>query len=49
MDAIPTPLKKAIGAGIGLFLAIIGFSNAGLISRGEGGTFSLGNPTIWAW
>lgn len=44
MDAIPTPLKKAIGAGIGLFLAIIGFSNAGLISRGEGGTLSLGNP-----
>ena len=44
MDAIPTPLKKSIGAGIGLFLAIIGFSNAGLISRGEGGTFSLGNP-----
>ncbi|MDE2962861.1 MAG: NCS2 family permease, partial [Acidobacteriota bacterium] len=44
MDAIPTPLKKAIGAGIGLFLAIIGFSNAGLISRGEGGAFSLGNP-----
>lgn len=44
MDAIPTPLKKSIGAGIGLFLAIIGFSNAGLISRGEGGAFSLGNP-----
>ena len=44
MDAIPTPLKKSIGAGIGLFLAVIGFSNAGLISRGEGATFSLGNP-----
>ena len=46
MDAIPTPLKKSIGAGIGLFLAIIGFSNAGLVSRGEGGTFSLGNPDV---
>ena len=44
MDAIPVPLKKSIGAGIGLFLAIIGFSNAGLVARGEGGAFSLGNP-----
>ena len=44
MDAIPISLKKSIGAGIGLFLAVIGFSNAGLISRGEAATFSLGNP-----
>jgi len=38
LDAIPMALKKAIGAGIGLFLALIGFANGGLAARGaEGG------------
>lgn len=38
LNAIPTSLKLAIGAGIGLFLALIGFGNAGLVARGpEGG------------
>jgi AGZA family xanthine/uracil permease-like MFS transporter len=31
MDAIPTDLKRAIGVGIGLFIAFIGFKNAGLV------------------
>jgi len=31
MNAIPTDLKKAIGVGIGLFIALIGLKNAGII------------------
>ena len=31
MNAIPTPIKVATSTGIGLFLAIIGLSNAGLV------------------
>jgi AGZA family xanthine/uracil permease-like MFS transporter len=31
MNAIPTDLKRAIGVGIGLFIAFIGFKDAGLI------------------
>lgn len=31
--AVPVSMKKAIGIGIGLFLAIIGFVDAGLVSR----------------
>lgn len=34
LNAIPMVLKKAIGAGIGLFIAIIGFVNAGLTISG---------------
>jgi len=33
MDAIPMDLKLAIGIGIGLFLAIIGFVNGGVVQR----------------
>ncbi len=36
MNAIPLELKKAIGAGIGLFIAIIGFANSGLVVPGPG-------------
>ncbi|MBW3589666.1 MAG: NCS2 family permease [Actinobacteria bacterium] len=32
MNAIPLPLKQAIGVGIGLFIAIIGFVNGGFAS-----------------
>lgn len=35
--AVPASLKKAIGVGIGLFLAIIGFVDAGFVSRPGGG------------
>ena len=31
VEAIPVSLKKAISAGIGLFIALIGFSNAGIV------------------
>ena len=33
-NAIPMSLKRAMG--IGLFIALIGFSNAGIIVQGEG-------------
>ncbi len=52
VKAIPVNLKKAIGAGIGLFIALIGFVNAGLvIGEGSGAatTVALGNfasPTV---
>ncbi len=36
MDAIPMDLKLAIGIGIGLFLAIIGFVNGGVVVAGTG-------------
>jgi AGZA family xanthine/uracil permease-like MFS transporter len=34
MNAIPLVLKRAIGAGIGLFILFIGFANGGLIQTG---------------
>ena len=36
MDAIPMDLKLAIGIGIGMFLAIIGFVNGGVVIAGAG-------------
>src|SRR3954471_3602508 len=35
--AIPTQLKTAISVGIGLFIALIGFVDAGLVRRTQGG------------
>ena len=32
MDAIPLSLKRAVGAGIGLFIAFIGFRQAGIVN-----------------
>ena len=52
VKAIPISLKKAIGSGIGLFIALIGFVNAGIvIGEGSGAatTVALGNfasPTV---
>jgi len=37
LDAIPVELKKAIGAGIGLFITIIGFATSGLVVPGTAG------------
>jgi len=34
MNAVPLALKRAIGAGIGLFILFIGFANGGLIQSG---------------
>jgi adenine/guanine/hypoxanthine permease len=42
LNAIPMVLKKAIGAGIGLFIAIIGFASAGFTVQGQGPLLDLG-------
>jgi len=42
VDAIPLTLKKAISAGIGLFIALIGFNNAGLLSSEKGTIIGMG-------
>lgn len=36
ISSIPASLKSAIGAGIGLFIAFIGFLNAGIVNFGAG-------------
>jgi AGZA family xanthine/uracil permease-like MFS transporter len=36
LNAIPMDLKRSIGIGIGLFIAFIGFSNAGVTIQGQG-------------
>jgi adenine/guanine/hypoxanthine permease len=47
MHAIPLDLKKAIAIGIGLFIAFIGLTNAGVVVRGEGTPVDLGRLTTW--
>jgi len=44
-DAIPMNLKKAVSVGIGLFIALIGFVNAGIVQTGDGTIMGLGNIT----
>ena len=43
LNAIPTELKKAIGAGIGLFITLIGFANAGVVVAGQGTPVARGD------
>lgn len=43
LDAIPESLKRAIGAGIGLFLAVIGLANGGIVAPGKGTLLVLGD------
>ena len=45
INAIPGTLKKAIGAGIGLFIAFIGMQNAGIIVNNDATLISLGHIT----
>lgn len=45
VDAIPASLKRAIGAGIGLFIAFIGLKNAGIIVDNPATLVSLGKVT----
>lgn len=45
VNAIPTSLKNAIGAGIGLFIAFIGLQNAGVIANNDATLVSLGDIT----
>jgi adenine/guanine/hypoxanthine permease len=47
MDAIPLDLKKAIAIGIGLFIAFIGLTSAGIVVRGTGTVVDLGRLTTW--
>ena len=42
-NAIPMNLKKAVSVGIGLFIALIGFVNAGIVETGDGTILGLGN------
>lgn len=50
LEAIPLYLKHAITAGIGAFLAIIGFANSGLIAASEATLVTRGDwtsPGLW--
>ncbi|MCI0635360.1 MAG: NCS2 family permease [Actinobacteria bacterium] len=46
MQAIPMDLKRAIGIGIGLFIAFIGLVNAGIVIHPEAGTIVTLNPDL---
>ncbi len=43
VNCIPLPIKHAISAGIGLFIAFIGFKNAGIVVDNPATLVSLGN------
>jgi AGZA family xanthine/uracil permease-like MFS transporter len=43
VKAIPTNLKKAVAVGIGLFIALIGFANAGIVVNDAGTIIGLGS------
>ena len=45
MDAIPVVLRHAISVGLGLFIAMIGLVNAGIIATGNGTVLALGDIT----
>ena len=45
IEAIPKSLRYGIGAGIGLFLAIIGLKNAGIVVANDATLVSLGDLT----
>ena len=49
INSIPMDIKRAISVGIGLFIAFIGLTNAGIIVQGEGIPLTLGSlssPTV---
>ncbi|MDR1420265.1 MAG: NCS2 family permease [Treponema sp.] len=43
--AIPANLKKAVAVGIGLFIALIGMANSGVVVQGDGTIIALGALT----
>ena len=45
INAIPSELKFAVGAGIGLFITFIGFQNAGIIVNNDATLIGLGDLT----
>lgn len=47
INAIPRGLKLAIAAGIGLFLGIIAFKNAGIVVDHPATLVTLGDPLSW--
>ena len=50
IDAIPTDIKYAISAGIGLFIAFIGLQGGKLIQNSDSTLVTIGslnNPTVW--
>jgi AGZA family xanthine/uracil permease-like MFS transporter len=47
INSIPKSMKLGVGAGIGLFLAIIGFQNAGVIVDNPATLVGLGDVTSW--
>ena len=48
INAVPDPLKRAVAAGIGLFIAFIGLKNAGLIVDNQATLVSLGEVRSWS-
>jgi AGZA family xanthine/uracil permease-like MFS transporter len=47
INSIPSSMKLGIGAGIGLFLAIIGFENAGIVVDDPATLVGLGDVASW--
>jgi AGZA family xanthine/uracil permease-like MFS transporter len=45
MDAIPASLRHAIAAGLGLFIALIGLINGGIVVNDESTLITMGNIT----
>jgi len=45
INAIPSELKYAVGAGIGLFITFVGFQNSGIIVKNENVIVGLGDLT----
>ena len=45
--AIPESIRKATSVGIGLFIAIIGLANAGIVGTGEGTVIGLVKLSSW--
>ncbi|MEW5701828.1 MAG: NCS2 family permease [Candidatus Zixiibacteriota bacterium] len=43
LDAIPDVLKAATGVGVGIFIAFIGFADAGIVKNNPGGLVQLGD------
>ncbi len=47
INSIPKSMKLGVGAGIGLFLAIIGFQNAGIVVDNPATLVGLGDVASW--
>jgi len=46
--AMPSSIKTGIAVGIGLFLAVIGLGNAGVVVQGEGVLLAMGDMRTWS-